>query len=301
MVCILCTKQGIPCIHSLTTTNACDACQQAHKKCSFIVRPFRPRGKRSSCPRCPREDSFVVDNDETISKREWTLGPQAGRQEQFRTISPVPSSIDFSTPPPRPPSNGHFTPQPERSYYLADEGWQWQEDIQNWANPHHVLSPMGFKCQKSPQQDSPVPSLPRKKTPQQPTPGPSGTRWSEELFREPSRTKEPPIPGLSPSSQPPEDDTTREPEPKVAPTQSMEEPFAHPATPRSIIIMDDTPVGSPPSSSPTRPPSHSVPPLHSNPGSLPRDPFQCPREPRCKAPLIPTMTLARNSLTYNQL
>ncbi|MBW0580259.1 hypothetical protein O181_119974, partial [Austropuccinia psidii MF-1] len=39
------------------------------------------------------------------------------------------------------------------------------------------------KPPKSPRQDSPVPSLPRKQTPQQPTPGPSGTRWSEELFR----------------------------------------------------------------------------------------------------------------------
>ncbi|MBW0578877.1 hypothetical protein O181_118592, partial [Austropuccinia psidii MF-1] len=72
---------------------------------------------------------------------------------------------------------------------------------------------------------SPVPSLPRKQTPRQPTPGPSGTRWSEELFREPSRTKEPPIPGPSPSSQPPEDNTTHEPEPEVAPMQSTEEPF----------------------------------------------------------------------------
>ncbi|MBW0553750.1 hypothetical protein O181_093465 [Austropuccinia psidii MF-1] len=42
---------------------------------------------------------------------------------------------------------------------------------------------------------------------------------------EPSQTKEPPIPGPSPSSQPPEDNTTREPEPEVAPTQSTEEPF----------------------------------------------------------------------------
>ncbi|MBW0593471.1 hypothetical protein O181_133186, partial [Austropuccinia psidii MF-1] len=104
---------------------------------------------------------------------------------------------------------------------------------------------MGFK-----RQNSPVPTLPCKQTPQQPTPGPSGTRWSEELFCDkqskfhfiftftfesseltltpflkPSQTKEPPIPGLSPSSQPPEDDTTREPEPEVAPMQSTEEPF----------------------------------------------------------------------------
>ncbi|MBW0537317.1 hypothetical protein O181_077032 [Austropuccinia psidii MF-1] len=69
---------------------------------------------------------------------------------------------------------------------------------------------------------------------------PHGTQWSEELFCEPSRTKEPPIPGLSPSSQPPEDVLTHEPEPEVALTQSTEEPFAYPATPRSIIIIDDT-------------------------------------------------------------
>ncbi|MBW0588239.1 hypothetical protein O181_127954 [Austropuccinia psidii MF-1] len=170
-------------------------------------------------------------------------------------ISPFP-------PPPRPPSNGHFTPQPEQSDYLAAEGWRWQEDIQAWAD------------------HSPVPSLPHEQTPQQPSPGPSGTQWSEELLREPSSTKEPPIPGPSPSSQPPEDNMTCEPEPEVAPTQSMEEPFARPATPHSTIIIDNTPVGSPPSSSGTPPPFHPVP-------------------PQCKAPLIPTMRLARNSPTYD--
>ncbi|MBW0589725.1 hypothetical protein O181_129440, partial [Austropuccinia psidii MF-1] len=70
-----------------------------------------------------------------------------------------------------------------------------------------------------------TPNLPREQTPRQPTPGPSGTQWSDELFHEPSQTKEPPIPGPSPSSQPPEDDTTCEPEPEVAPTKSMQEPF----------------------------------------------------------------------------
>ncbi|MBW0520201.1 hypothetical protein O181_059916 [Austropuccinia psidii MF-1] len=93
-----------------------------------------------------------------------------------------------------------------------------------------------------------------------------------------------------PSSQPPEDDTTREPEPEVAPTQSTEEPNDRPATPRSIIIIDDMPVGSPPppptSSYPTRPPSPSVPPLHSNPCSLPRDPFQCRQEPQQLLPPV---------------
>ncbi|MBW0581292.1 hypothetical protein O181_121007 [Austropuccinia psidii MF-1] len=132
------------------TTNACDACQKAHKKCSFVVRPLRPRGQRSSRPRCHCKESLVVNNDEAISEHKLTLGPQAGGQERFQTISP---------------------------------------------------------------------------TPRQPTPGPSGTQWSEELFREPSRTKEQPIPGRSPSSQPPEDNTTREPEPEMAPTQCTEEPF----------------------------------------------------------------------------
>ncbi|MBW0512734.1 hypothetical protein O181_052449 [Austropuccinia psidii MF-1] len=136
MFCTLCTKRGIPCICSLTTTDACDAWQQAHKKCLFVFYPFQPHGQRSSFPRHPRKDSFVVNNDETISECKWTLGPQAGQRERFGTISPVPSSIDFSTPPPKSPSNGHFTPRPERSDYPGDEGWQWREDIQAWANCH---------------------------------------------------------------------------------------------------------------------------------------------------------------------
>ncbi|MBW0531033.1 hypothetical protein O181_070748 [Austropuccinia psidii MF-1] len=204
--------------------------------------------------------------------------------------------------------------------YLADEGWQWQEDIQAWANCHHVLSPMGFKRQSNfyfsslthfsshnhtdllplriepnqlnpPQQDSPVPSLPCKQTLWQPTPGPGGTKGLEDLFRakqpefrlistfdsseltfppfvEPSQTDEPPIPGPSPTSKPHEDVPTCEPEPEVALRQSMGEPFACPTPLHSIITIDNVPV-------------RSLPP-------------QCPQEPRCQAPLIPTMTLARN-------
>ncbi|MBW0574695.1 hypothetical protein O181_114410 [Austropuccinia psidii MF-1] len=62
-------------------------------------------------------------------------------------ISPVPLSISFSTTPPRPPSNSKFNRKPKRIYYPANEGWQWQEEIQTWAGCHHTLSPMGFKCQ----------------------------------------------------------------------------------------------------------------------------------------------------------
>ncbi|MBW0566783.1 hypothetical protein O181_106498 [Austropuccinia psidii MF-1] len=112
MLCTLCTKRGILCIGSLKMTNACDACQQAHKKCLFVVQPFQPHGQRSSRPTLPHKDSFVVNDDESIPEQEWTLGPQTGRPEQLQTISPVPSSINLSTTPPRPPSNGHFTPLP---------------------------------------------------------------------------------------------------------------------------------------------------------------------------------------------
>ncbi|MBW0493316.1 hypothetical protein O181_033031 [Austropuccinia psidii MF-1] len=58
----------------------------------------------------PPDDSFVVNNDESIPEWEWMPGPQTHRPECFRMISPVPSSIDLSTPCPRPPSNVHFTP-----------------------------------------------------------------------------------------------------------------------------------------------------------------------------------------------
>ncbi|MBW0504606.1 hypothetical protein O181_044321 [Austropuccinia psidii MF-1] len=94
---------------------------------------------------------------------------------------------------------------------------------------------------------------------------------------------EPPIPGPSSLSKPPEDVSTCEPEPEVAPTQSMEETFARPATPRSVIIINDTPIGSPPCVTPASPvPLRTLP----------------PPPPQCQAPLIPTMTLATNLLTY---
>ncbi|MBW0487580.1 hypothetical protein O181_027295 [Austropuccinia psidii MF-1] len=101
----------------------------------------------------------------------------------------VPAQDALAGTPLWPPSDGHFTRRPEQSDYPANEGWKWQEDIQAWAYCHHVMSPMGFKRQK------------------------------------PSQHDEPPIPGLSPSSEPAEDIPTCEPEPEVAPTQSTEEPF----------------------------------------------------------------------------
>ncbi|MBW0563611.1 hypothetical protein O181_103326 [Austropuccinia psidii MF-1] len=155
----------------------------------------------------------MVNDDESIPDREWTPGPQTGRQEHLWKISPVPSSIDLSTPPARPPSNGHFTPRPERK--------------PNQLNP--------------PQQDSPIPSFPCEQTLQQPTPGLSGTQWLEDLFCEPLQMDAPPIPGPSPSSKPHEDVPNCEPEPEVASKQSMEEPFACPTPSSPLTICPSDP------------------------------------------------------------
>ncbi|MBW0592401.1 hypothetical protein O181_132116 [Austropuccinia psidii MF-1] len=128
---------------------------------------------------------------------------------------------------------------------------------------------------------------------------PDGLRnYSAVSSQKPSRTKEPPIPGPSPSSKPPEDVPTHEPKPEVAHMQSTEEPYACPATPRSIIIIDDTPVRSPHPSTPTPVPSPENPNSSSPP--LPLPPRTQPPPPRCQAPLIPTMMLARNSPTCDR-
>ncbi|MBW0525005.1 hypothetical protein O181_064720 [Austropuccinia psidii MF-1] len=122
--------------------------------------------------------------------------------------------------------------------------------------------------------------MPHEQTLQQPTPGPGGTQWLEDFSCEPSQHNDPPIPGLSPSSEPPEDIPTCEPEPEVALMQSTEESFACLATPCLVIIIDDMPVGSP------------LPNSSTFPSCDPRNPTPPPSW--CQARLIPTMTLARN-------
>ncbi|MBW0560922.1 hypothetical protein O181_100637 [Austropuccinia psidii MF-1] len=239
----------MPCIRSLTMTDTCDACQQAHRKCSFVVQPFQPCGQRSSRPRSPCKDSFVVDNDESIPKQEWTPGAQTGRWEQFWMISPVPSRINLSTHHPM------VTSPLDQSKVIIQ-----QMKYGNGSRNHTDFFPLHIKQNppNPPQQHSPIQYMPCEKTPRQPMPGPSGTRWSKDLSCEPSQHNEPPIPAPSPSSKPPEDIATSEPEPEEGPTQSMEEPFACPATPCLVIIINDMPVGSP---TPTPVPSTDRPPI----------------------------------------
>ncbi|MBW0550347.1 hypothetical protein O181_090062 [Austropuccinia psidii MF-1] len=166
--------------------------------------------------------------------------------------------------------------------------------------------PWDSNAKNKTQQDSPVQCMPCEQTLWQPTPGPSGTQWSEDLFRKPSQHNETPIPGPSPSSEPPEDVLTHEPEPEVAPTPSMEEPFGEshlhffnssqlfltPPLPifHSVIIIDNTPVGSP--TPPPSTPSQDHPPIAAKNATA--------SSPRCQAPLIPMMMLPRNSPTCDQ-
>ncbi|MBW0540610.1 hypothetical protein O181_080325 [Austropuccinia psidii MF-1] len=239
MLCTLCTKWGIPCICSLITTDACDACKQAHQKCLFVVFPFPPRRQRSSCARCPCKDSFVVNNDGTISKHKLTPGPQAGRRERFWMSSPVPSSIDFSTHHPM------VTSLLDRSEVII-----WPMKDCDGKRTFKLGLIVTMPCH---QWDSKAKNKTHRIPPNKTLPflvclasKPHGNPLQSQVpLDKPSRMEEPPIPGPSPSSQPPEDVPTREPEPEVAPMQSMEEPFAHPATPCLIIIIADMPIGSP--------------------------------------------------------
>ncbi|MBW0475096.1 hypothetical protein O181_014811 [Austropuccinia psidii MF-1] len=210
---------------------------------------FRPHGQRSSFARCPCEDSFVVSNNESFPKQESTPGPQTGRGEQFRTISPVPSSIYLST-----------------HHLIVNSLLEWSKliiQLMKEGNGKRTFELGLIVTMSCHPWDSNS-----KKTLRQLTPGLSGTQWLEDLFRhkqpkipllissfdsseltltpfvEPSQPDEPPIPGLSQPSEPHEDASKCEPEPEVAPTQSMEEPFAHPTTTPSVIIINDMLIGS---------------------------------------------------------
>ncbi|MBW0477867.1 hypothetical protein O181_017582 [Austropuccinia psidii MF-1] len=212
------------------TRNACNACQQAHKKGSVVVQPFQPHGQGSSRRRHPCEGSSVVDHDERIPKREWMPGPQTGRREQFQIISPMPSSINLSTHLqghhlmvtsfldwskviiwPMKDGNGKRTFELGQIVNLSCHPWDSNVKVSSYFsslshfsshNHNNYFSlPIEQNPPNPPQQDTSIPCVPCKQTLRQPTAGPSGTCWSEDLFREPSQHNEPPIPG---PGQPPE-------------------------------------------------------------------------------------------------
>ncbi|MBW0522838.1 hypothetical protein O181_062553 [Austropuccinia psidii MF-1] len=239
MLCTLCTKRGIPCICSLTATNAFDACQQAHESVCLLSAPsnHEARGVLSQDTLASTPLWSTMMKPYPSANGHWDLKQANGNDSRQLALSPqalicpppllghhpmVTSLLDLRKVIIWPMKDGNG----ERTFKLGPivtmSCHQWDSNAKlSFLSPPYliylhaiILTFFHYSWSKTPQQDSPVCSLPRELTPQQPTPG-----------LKPSRTKEPPISGLSPSSQPPEDNTTREPEPEVAPTQSTEEPF----------------------------------------------------------------------------
>ncbi|MBW0465883.1 hypothetical protein O181_005598 [Austropuccinia psidii MF-1] len=239
-------------------TNACDAFRQAHKKCLFVVQPFRPHSQRSSLPRRLCEDSFVVSNDESIPEREWTPGLQTGRWNDSGLLALSPQVLICP-----PPLLGHHpmvTSLLDHSKVIIPPMKQGngKRTFDLGLIVTHEENPPN-----PPQQDSPVPRMAREQALRKPTPGPSGTQWLGDLFCKPSQHNEPHIPGPSQASEPHEDPLTCEPEPEMDPTQSTEEPFDPPS-------------------------------LHSYPGSFPRDPSHFPQEPNLLLPPGPSSLQSPN-------
>ncbi|MBW0485863.1 hypothetical protein O181_025578 [Austropuccinia psidii MF-1] len=164
-----------------------------------------------------------------------------GQWKWRQMISPMPSSIDLSTPPPM------VTLLLDRSKVIIQPMKDGNGKRTFKLGP--IVTMSCHPWDSNTKLNSPVPCMPCKQTPWQPTPGPSGTQWSEDLFHgkkppfpflilpfasseltlppivEPSQHHEPPIPGLSQPSESHEDALAHEPEPEVAPMQFMEEPF----------------------------------------------------------------------------
>ncbi|MBW0526783.1 hypothetical protein O181_066498 [Austropuccinia psidii MF-1] len=273
MSCALCTKRGIPCLHSSTITNACDACQQGHKKCLFIVRSFLPHAQ-DALARTPLWPTMM----KPFLSRNGRLDPKQADRNDSKQLALSPQVSICA-----PPLLGHHP------------------IVTSLLDPSKVIiRPMKDGNGKRIFKLGPIVTMschPCDSKAKQPTPGPSGTQWSEESFRKL------PIPGPSPSSEPPEDVLTREPEPEVAPMQSMEEPFGkqllHFFNSSQLFLTFSLTISSLSCHSPlsnyhqqyARPirPSLSLPPRTHQ-----------PPPPRCPAPLIPTMMLTRNSPTCNQ-
>ncbi|MBW0593737.1 hypothetical protein O181_133452, partial [Austropuccinia psidii MF-1] len=166
MSCTLCTKRGIPCIRSLMTNDVLSTSCRALYAPSGVSPAFVPRRQTTlvmlankhtrnvcllSAP-SDHEARGVPAQDALARTPLWLTMMKPfpsvnGRRAPKQANGNDSGQLALSTPPPRPPSNGHLPPRPEQSDYPADEGWRWREDIRAWADRHHVLSPMGFKRQ----------------------------------------------------------------------------------------------------------------------------------------------------------
>ncbi|MBW0484412.1 hypothetical protein O181_024127 [Austropuccinia psidii MF-1] len=133
-------KQGIRCIPTSTATNTCDACQQAHKNAHLLCDPsdhaVRGVPAQDALVRTP----FLSMIMKAFPRGNGLCGPKladgntSGQLARFHLVSIFP-------PPPRPPSNGHFTPQPEQSDYPADEGWQCELTFPPFVEPFQHNEP----------------------------------------------------------------------------------------------------------------------------------------------------------------
>ncbi|MBW0553905.1 hypothetical protein O181_093620 [Austropuccinia psidii MF-1] len=216
MSCTLCTKWGTPAsTFQQQPTPVMLADKHTRNSCLFSdPSNHASRGVRN-------QDALVRTPVWSTMMKAFPSGN--GRRERFRTISPVPSSIDLST-----PLLGHH---PMVTSLLN------QSEV--------IIQPMKDGNGKTTFELGPIfthgiqmPNLPHGQNLWQPTPGLSGTQWLEDLFHskqpkfhsistfnsseltlppfvEPSRSNEPPILGPSPSSEPKEDVPTYPPSPCV--------------------------------------------------------------------------------------
>ncbi|MBW0546584.1 hypothetical protein O181_086299 [Austropuccinia psidii MF-1] len=124
MSCTLCAKKGIPCICSCTSTDACDAFQPAQKNaCSLCNHSNHTARGDLAQDGLMRTPSFLTMMKEFPSQNELCNYNLADGNAS-RQLAPFLQVLICP-----PPSDAHFTPQPEQRDYLDNEGWKWQEDI----------------------------------------------------------------------------------------------------------------------------------------------------------------------------
>ncbi|MBW0503338.1 hypothetical protein O181_043053 [Austropuccinia psidii MF-1] len=202
--------------------------------------------------------------------------PKACQQEQFRMINPVPCSIDLST--------------IRWSLHSLTGKFSFTCLIHFRSHKHTDFFPLHIEPNppNSPRQDSPIPCIPPRKHPGNPLWVQVALNgWRTYPVNPPSMMSHLFLARVHPLNHLRMFRLMRQ---NLRWLQHNRQKnllvINRPTTSRSVIIINNTPIVSP--STPTLLPS-------------PVSPRAPPPPPRCQAPLIPTMTLARNLLTYDQL